>query len=213
VSGHQASLESVSRDPSVQAEVEGEGLQRELYSEGLETLRQELERKYKLENVLQLSYAIAADINCLDGSSGTHAPGGHQEDKEALCLLADRSRIAAAYGSTRDTTFYPLAFHPRYGNFSSKKPPGFLDDLLTVIRDNMSVQNDGRDVVSFGSSQGYSSGLKRAFRHRKDDLLAMKGTATAALTMSPSEVGRSPAHVRAKNERLLRELRGERTPD
>ncbi len=60
-------------------------------------------------------------------------------EEKALCLLADRSRVAAAYGNPRETTFYPLAFHPRYGNFSSKRPPEFLSDLLTVLRDNMSL--------------------------------------------------------------------------
>ncbi|KFA80281.1 hypothetical protein S40288_10266 [Stachybotrys chartarum IBT 40288] len=124
VSGRQPSRERSRPEADV------EGAQRELFSERLEVLRQELEGKYRLDGILQVSYAIAADINCLDGSSRGDAQG----DKEALCLLADKSRVAAAYGSTRETTFYPLAFHPR------------------------------------------------------------------------------PAYIRAKNDRLLRELRGERTP-
>lgn len=189
---------------------------RELYTDGLEQLRVELEKKYNLEHIAQISYAIAADIHGLEGSSTDGDQSGddaEQEPKEAICLLADRSRVAAQYSSAREATFYPLAFHPRYGNFTSKKPPHFLNDLYAVMRDNMSLENDGHDVLNFdGGFQGYNSGVKRTVRHRAEDLLARKGTATAALTLPPSEVSRSPAPVQAKNGRLLREIRGERTP-
>ncbi|KID82200.1 hypothetical protein MGU_10458 [Metarhizium guizhouense ARSEF 977] len=190
---------------------------RELYTDGLEQLRAELEQKYNLEHIAQISYAIAADIHGLEGGSSTDAEqrgdDGEQEPKEAICLLADRSRVAAQYSSTREATFYPLAFHPRYGNFTSKRPPDFLNDLYAVMRDNMSLENDGHDVLNFdGGFQGYNSGVKRTVRHRAEDLLARKGAATAALTLAPSEVSRSPAQVQAKNARLLREIRGERTP-
>jgi hypothetical protein len=46
-------------------------------------------------------------------------------------------------------TFYPLAFHPSYGNFTSPRPPRFLHDhVFAVMKDNMSYQNDGAAVVS-----------------------------------------------------------------
>ncbi|KAL6359135.1 hypothetical protein LRP88_09337 [Fusarium phalaenopsidis] len=80
-------------------------------------------------------------------------------------------------------TFYPLGFHPAYGNFTSDRPPAFLDsDLFTVMKENMSHQNQGADVLSFGFFQGYSN-LKRSIRHGPHDLLASHGLATAALTI------------------------------
>lgn len=184
-----------------------------LYTGGLEQLRGELEQKFNLDNIAQISYAIAADINCLEGSAVDRGQSESEVDQEPLCLLADRCRVAEAYGSAREATFYSLAFHPRYGNFSSKRPPDFLHDLYTVMRDNSSLQNDGHDVLLFEGFQGYASGIKRSVRHRKEDLLARKGSATAALTLPPAEVRRSPATVKAKNEQLLREVRGERTPE
>lgn len=182
-----------------------------LYGDGLEKLREELEQKYNLDHIERVSYALAADINCLEGAAEDGEEDTRQ-DREALCLLADRSRVAGEYGSARDFTFYPLAFHPRYGNFSSGGPPGFLNNLCTIMRDNMSLQNDGVDVLSFGFFQGYSN-IKRSIRSRADDLLATRGIATAALTLPPSEASRNPAHIRARQARLLRRLRGELTPE
>lgn len=192
-----------------------------LYSDGLEQLRTELERKYELANIDRISYALAADINCSEASSDSrrntshsndHGSGGEYADGPALCLLADRTKLARMYRGPRDFTFYPLGFHQRYGNFSSGHPPEFLNNLCTVMRDNMSYHNDGIDVLSFGFFQGYSN-IKRTIRSRPDDLLATRGIATAALTMPPSEAARNAAHIQGRQQRLLQRLRGDLTPD
>ena len=95
--------------------------------------------------------------------------------------------MAREYRGARDFTFYPLAFHPAYGNFSSTRPPAFLNNnILTVMRDNMSFLNGGADVLSAGYSQGYSN-IKRSIRHAPEDLLTTKGVATRALTLPESE--------------------------
>src|SRR6478609_2133307 len=114
------------------------------------------------------------------------------------------------YGS--NYTFYPLGFHPAYGNFTSDRPPAFLDsDLFTVMKENMSHQNQGADVLSFGFFQGYSN-LKRSIRHGPHDLLASHGLATAALTIPSTEAQRT-ARLKDKQQRLLAQVRGRLTPD
>ncbi|KAJ9651742.1 hypothetical protein H2201_009261, partial [Coniosporium apollinis] len=115
-------------------------------------------------------------------------------------------------GTLREFTFYPLAFHPAYGNFSSPRPPSFLaDNVLAIMRDNMSFQNDGADVLSCGYFQAYSN-IKRSIRHGADDLLASKGIATAALTLPESEANTSNRN-KPKRQRLLHHLRGMLTPE
>ncbi|KAL6351721.1 hypothetical protein LRP88_15012 [Fusarium phalaenopsidis] len=85
-------------------------------------------------------------------------------------------------------TFYPLGFHPAYGNFTSDRPPAFLDsDLFTVMKENMSHQNQGADVLSHG-------------------------LATAALTIPSTEAQRT-ARLKDKQQRLLAQVRGRLTPD
>lgn len=104
-----------------------------LFMGGLEQLRTELEDKYVLDSIETVSYALAVDINCLDGHSSD------PDNKPARCLLADRNMVLREYQGLRDFTFYPLAFHPAYGNFSSPRPPAFLmDNLLAVMQENMS---------------------------------------------------------------------------
>jgi hypothetical protein len=172
-----------------------------LYSDGLKQLRQALEEKYDINNIDYVSYALAVDVHC----------AAADQSRSVVCLLADRNQVTKEfYGS--NYTFYPLGFHPAYGNFTSDSPPAFLDhNLFTIMKSNMSHQNQGADVLSFGFFQGYSN-LKRSFRHREDDLLASQGSATAALTIPAAEAARS-AHWRAKQQRLLRRVRGEQTPE
>ncbi|KAH7109222.1 hypothetical protein EDB81DRAFT_930064 [Dactylonectria macrodidyma] len=177
-----------------------------LYGAGLRRLREALEAKYNLDNISYVSYALAVDVHCT--AARTH-PG--EGTGPAVCLLADRNRVAGEfYGS--NYTFYPLGFHPAYGNFSSDRPPAFLDsNLFTVMKENMSHQNQGADVLSFGFFQGYSN-LKRSIRHRPDDLLASHGLATGALTIPSTEAQRT-ARLQGKQQRLLAQLRGQLTPD
>lgn len=179
---------------------------RSLFTGGLDQLKTELEQKYALGNIDTVSYALAIDINCLDGRSPD--PG----NKPARCLLADRNMVIREYQGLRDFTFYPLAFHPAHGNFSSPRPPAFLmDNLLAVMQENMSYQHNGASVLKYGYFQGYSN-IKRSIRHGPDDLLATKGVATAALTL-PNRDGALSPRIAAKRDRLLQHLRGQLTPN
>jgi hypothetical protein len=89
-------------------------------------------------------------------------------------LLADRNLIRREYASAEGAsglTFYPMAFHPAYGNFTSAGAPMFLrDHVLAVMRDNMSFQNDGADVLSCQSFQAYTN-IKRSICYNTEDLL------------------------------------------
>jgi hypothetical protein len=180
-----------------------------LYSDGLRHLLTELDQKYNLENISSISYALAVDLHCLDVSSrSSDAP------PTALSLLADRNLVRREYASARGAsgvTFYPMAFHPAYGNFTSPGPPLFLKDhVLSVMRDNMSFQNDGADVLSCEYFQAYSN-IKRSIRYNPEDLLVTQGVATAALTLPLSEA-QSSGRVRAKQQQLLGRLQGDKTP-
>ncbi|KAL6366315.1 hypothetical protein LRP88_00063 [Fusarium phalaenopsidis] len=179
-----------------------------LYSPGLMRLREALEAKYNLDNISHVSYALAVDVHCTAANKHPDAEG---RPGPPVCLLADRNRVAGEfYGS--NYTFYPLGFHPAYGNFTSDRPPAFLDsDLFTVMKENMSHQNQGADVLSFGFFQGYSN-LKRSIRHGPHDLLASHGLATAALTIPSTEAQRT-ARLKDKQQRLLAQVRGRLTPD
>ena len=109
-------------------------------------------------------------------------------------------------------TFYPMALHPAYGNFTSAGPPRFLrDHVLSVMKDNMSFQNDGADVLSCEYFQAYTN-IKRSIRYNPEDLLVTQGTATAALTL-PDHEGNGSVTVKNKQQRLLRRLQGDSTPD
>ncbi|EGU74076.1 hypothetical protein FOXB_15413 [Fusarium oxysporum f. sp. conglutinans Fo5176] len=179
-----------------------------LYSPGLMRLREALEAKYNLDNISHVSYALAVDVHC---TAANVYPGTEGRAGPPVCLLADRNRVAGEfYGS--NYTFYPLGFHPAYGNFTSDRPPAFLDsDLFTVMKENMSHQNQGADVLSFGFFQGYSN-LKRSIRHGPHDLLASHGLATAALTIPSTEAQRT-ARLKDKQQRLLAQVPGRLTPD
>lgn len=188
-----------------------DGNQEHLYSGGLEHLRTELEKKYNIDNIDQISYALAADVNYIERTPNRSSDGG-QNTSGAVSLLADRRKLIEHYGGLRGFTFYPLAFHPRYGNFSSPRPPRFLDDICLVMRDNISYRNNGaKDVLSFGYFHAYSN-IKRTIRSRPEDLLPARGIATGALTLPPSEACQR-AHIRARQQRLLRTLSGEQTPE
>lgn len=176
-----------------------------LYSQGLLQLRTELEQKYDLEGIDMVSYALAVNLNCMAAETATQGAG------QPACLLADRNQLGREYAGARDYTFFPLGFHPAYGNFSSPEPPDFLSkNQLAITRDNMSYENEGADVVSFKFFQAYSN-VKRSIRHRPSDLLASQGAATAALTL-PAEDLRS-ARVRTKQKRLFDRVSGSLTPD
>jgi hypothetical protein len=179
-----------------------------LYSPGLMRLREALEAKYNLDNISHVSYALAVDVNC---TAANKYPDAEGRPGPPVCLLADRNRVAGEFCGS-NYTFYPLGFHPAYGNFTSDRPPAFLDsDLFAVMKENMSHQNQGADVLSFGFFQGYSN-LKRSIRHGPHDLLASHGLATAALTIPSTEAQRT-ARLKDKQQRLLAQVRGRLTPD
>ncbi|KAL1795407.1 hypothetical protein ACET3X_005631 [Alternaria dauci] len=172
-----------------------------------------LEDKYRLESIETVSYALAVDIHSIASSNLPNASNDVGVIlAPARCLLANRNNVVRQYQHPRDFTFYPLAFHPSYGNFSSAQPPAFLrDNVLAVMEDNMSYQNNGASVLTSGYFQAYSN-IKRTIRHSPGNLLATKGIATAALTL-PDQDGNLNPRVAAKRQRLLRKLRGEQTPD
>ncbi|KAF5491426.1 hypothetical protein CGCA056_v015043 [Colletotrichum aenigma] len=168
-------------------------------SRDLQRMIIELDARFDLSSISAISYALAVCINSESGSSQTR------------CLLADRNMVAREYPGNRDYTFYPQAFHPTYGNFSSSQPPAFLNSLYTAIQGNMSDRNEGADVLSFGYFQGYSN-IKRSVRHSASALLATKGYATAALT-APTSHTSAMSYTRDRRERLLRCIRGDLTPE
>ncbi|EGU76685.1 hypothetical protein FOXB_12805 [Fusarium oxysporum f. sp. conglutinans Fo5176] len=105
------------------------------YSPGLMRLREALEAKYNLDNISHVSYALAVDVNC---TAANKYPDAEGRPGPPVCLLADRNRVAGEFHGS-NYTFYPLGFHPAYGNFTSDRPPAFLDsDLFTVMKENMS---------------------------------------------------------------------------
>ena len=181
-----------------------------LYSYGLQQLLTELDQKYELNNISSISYALAVDLHCL------HPNSVDPEQSTALCLLADRNIVRLEYESSSAMTFYPMAFHPAYGNFTSDGPPRFLrDHVLSVMEDNMSFQNDGADILSCKHFQAYSN-IKRMIRYNPKDLLVTQGIATAALTLPKSVASsstRTSASAKAKQQRLLQQLQGDATPN
>ena len=65
------------------------------------------------------------------------------------CLLANRNYMAREFGRARDFSFFPLAFHPTYGNFSSTYVSAFLTNyVLAIMKNNMSFRNSGMDPLS-----------------------------------------------------------------
>lgn len=136
--------------------------QRALCGDGLEHLRSELEKKYNLDHIEQISYALAAGIHCAEARNSEGDSDDDEEVGDIICLLSFCSKVARQYQSKRYFTFYPLAFHPRCGNFSSPRPPRFLSNLCTVMRDDLSFQSDGFDALSFGVFQAYSNIKRRS---------------------------------------------------
>lgn len=101
-------------------------------------LREALKAKYNLDNISHVSYALAVDVNC---TAANKYPDAEGRPGPPVCLLADRNRVAGEFHGS-NYTFYPLGFHPAYGNFTSDRPPAFLDSgLFTVMKENMSHQN------------------------------------------------------------------------
>lgn len=183
-------------------------------SEGLRKLNEELSARFRLNNISAVSYALAMCIHTLAVDRGDDAQATEGEVEgggQVRCLLIDRNQIAREYRRTRDYTFYSQAFSPLYSNISSREPPSFLHSLLSAMQGNMSMRNDGADVLSFGYFQGYSN-IKRAVRHSAGDLLATKGYATAGLTVPTKDACLGVATSR-KRERALRIIRGQETAD
>lgn len=175
------------------------------YTGGLLSLQAELESRYELGSIGTISYALAANVHCIEGRG--------QRQGDVSCMLADRNELAREYHDSKDYTFFPLGFHPAYGNMSSSEPPFFLlHNQLNAMKRRMCEENDGAEVVTFGHFQAYNSGLKQSIRDRPDDLLATQGQATAALTI-PAEEANKAAKTRAKQQRLLGFLNGDATPD
>lgn len=135
-----------------------------LYSPVLQELRAELEQKYDLNNMESFSYALAVNPNC------TMAGLLDDNPDEAVCLLAGRNCLAWEYANYLDYTFFPLGFHPTHGNFSSPEQTAFLkNNLLTIIKDNLSVQNEPSTIFRrIQTSKGLSSTALKIFWPARD---------------------------------------------
>ena len=185
-----------------------------LYSEGLKQLRIELEQKYDPDSIDVISYALAVNIKCECPVEAGREQSMLREESpsgESICLLADRNHVAKQYSSKNGFTFYPLGFHPAYGNFTSAEPPRFLaNGPLAIMKDNMSFQNDGGSILDAGYWQAYNN-IKTLIRHTSEDLLATRGSATAALTI-PATDAASRAQTRKAQQTLLERIRGGLTP-
>ncbi|KAJ4161510.1 uncharacterized protein LMH87_007548 [Akanthomyces muscarius] len=163
-------------------------------------------KSVELQNLLTVSYTLATNLHAVAAESASQGAG------EPVCLLIDRNKLGREYANSRDYTFFPLAFHPAYGNLSSPEPPAFqANNRLAITRDNMSYENEGADVVQYKHFQAYSN-IKRTIRHRADDLLASQGLATGALTLPPADTAHG-AHIRTKRQKLPERLEGRLTPD
>ena len=113
------------------------------YLAGLAQLHNKLQYKYLIENISCISFALVIDINYLD----TRFP--EENSPPARCLLANRNHVAREFGEVHDFSFFPLAFHPAYDNFSSTHAPTFLmNHVLAIIKDNMSFRNGGTNPLS-----------------------------------------------------------------
>ncbi|KAL7940332.1 hypothetical protein V8C42DRAFT_349586 [Trichoderma barbatum] len=101
----------------------------------LRSLAETIETLFNINAVKHITYALAADINCLYKG----AP---------RCLLASRGAANRLYSSPNAKfTFYPLTFHPNYSNFTFTKPPSFIKNSLQHIRLNISMENNNVDVA------------------------------------------------------------------
>ena len=178
-----------------------------LYPTGLRKLQVELEAKFELENIWSMSYALAVDLGCLDS--------GLRQEEAAYCparsMLANRNAVKHEFPRQKDWTFYPVAFSPVYGNFTAHQPPNFLgQNVLTVLRNNLSVRNEGVDALSCGYFQAYTN-IKRSVRHRPEDLLVKKSLTTAVLALPQAEI--TSHHIRARHQKLEAQMRGMSTPE
>lgn len=174
------------------------------FNGGLEQLRHTLHQKYAVNNISYISYAIAVEIQMVEEESGGDGFANRT-------YLANHAQVRGQYNSPRDFTFFPMAFHPNFGNFSSPMPPKFLEPICNLAGAKIGQDSNQREVLSAGFFQGYSN-IKRVIRHTPDDLLASRGVATGALTLPPSAVNGN-ASARKQQRRLLNLLRGGVEPD
>ena len=82
--------------------------------------------------------------------------------------------------------------------------------MLTVMRNNLSVRNEGVDALACRYFQIYSN-VKRSVRHRPDDLLTKKSLTTAVLSLPEAEM--TSHHIRTKHRQLEAQIKGIRTPE
>jgi len=160
----------------------------------LSSYLENLDKQYDIRSISSISYALAVNLEC------------REPDDSIVALLANREVIRHQYSSQEDFTFYPLGFHPRYGNFQSKLPPRALQDrIYTDITEQMQHRHDA-NAVTFGAFQGYSN-IKRAIRYTPRDLLAARAGATAALAIPCSQTAKLAKHS-STHQKLLARMEG-----
>ena len=87
-----------------------------LYSKGLKQLATELDQKYDLENISSMLYVLTINLYYLDSEAID------PNKKSVLYLLTDQNTMRREYRSSYGVlrmTFYLIAFHPAYRNFTS----------------------------------------------------------------------------------------------
>ncbi|RFN43493.1 hypothetical protein FIE12Z_12270 [Fusarium flagelliforme] len=160
----------------------------------LSSYLENLDKQYSIRSISSISYALAVNLEC------------REPDDSIVALLANREVIRHQYSNQEDFTFYPLGFHPRYGNFQSKVPPQALQDrIYTGITQQMQHRHDA-NAVTFGAFQGYSN-IKRAIRYSPRDLLAARGSATAALAIPCTQTAKLAKH-NSTHQKLLARMEG-----
>ncbi|KAH7359487.1 hypothetical protein B0T11DRAFT_356187 [Plectosphaerella cucumerina] len=95
--------------------------------DALRKLAEELEGRFNLAHVANVSYALAVCLHTATDEPALDGVTGFQP----RCLLIDRNALDREYPKSSDYNFYPQAFHPTYGNVSSRKPPSTNDLLAT----------------------------------------------------------------------------------
>lgn len=139
------------------------------------TLEQTLETLFDLQNLKNLSFALASNLT-------VKAEDGHE-----LGVLLDRDQIELEWTPrqlSRGVTFFPLGLNPKGGNIQAKSPPRFLYAYLDELELKLATDNDDGVVLMAGKFQAYSM-TKSMLRYTAEELSVLKGYFTAAMNFDP----------------------------
>jgi hypothetical protein len=133
-------------------------------------------------SIANISIAIATEVELLQETI----------DEEnittvKLSLLANAEKLSKQYSISQahsPLTVFPIAFSPIACNFQSTRPPKIVIRAFKDAFSRLRADNHDRDVVSFGSFQGYNT-IKQRARPFNDDFLLAKGFYTASFCVGP----------------------------